>query len=78
MSISLAPKEVTSGPLSVIQRMVSGFKTRIVFERYNIVNDTDLKLAAQKQEAYLQAQDEHNMGTIANIQEISKKEGVNQ
>ncbi|GAG08153.1 unnamed protein product, partial [marine sediment metagenome] len=27
---------------------------------YNIVNDTDLKLAAQKQEAYLKAQNSYN------------------
>ena len=49
--------------------MISGHKTRSVFDRYNIVSDTDLKLAAHKQETYLESQKVTFSGTIHDFNE---------
>jgi len=47
--------------------MIFGHKIRSVFGRYNIVSDTDLIIAAQKQEVYLKTQVGTNSGTVVEI-----------
>jgi len=58
---------VRSGVPERVAMMISGHKTRSVFDRYNIVNDQDLKLAAKQQAAYLRGQSGHNLGTICHF-----------
>ncbi|MBM9514718.1 tyrosine-type recombinase/integrase [Desulfogranum marinum] len=55
---------VRSGIPERVAMMISGHKTRSVFDRYNIVNDQDLKIAAQMQSDYLNSLGGHNLGTV--------------
>ena len=66
---------VRSGIPERVAMMISGHKTRSVFERYNIVSEGDLMIAAKKQEEYLKSQMGTNLGTVI---KMPKKKALNE
>ena len=55
-----------------VAMMISRHKTRTVFDRYHIVDEEDLKVAAQKM-ATFSAEHGHNLGTIGTKKVVELK-----
>ena len=53
------------------ERVITGHKTRAVFDRYHIVSDGDLKEAARKLEIAIASPTVTSLATISNIEGVT-------